>query len=281
MSAATDDSGKTRHRRQDFYVLRFLCTGLAFFSFGFFGLMFRIVVYPPLLLLTPEQRQPIARALIRGFFRAFVRLLRISGAMTLHIDHPERLQAPGTLIAANHPSLIDVVVLVSLIPDACCIVKESLWSNAFMKGPLRAAGYIPNSDPESMFAAAVRNLRAGSAVVIFPEGTRTERGGRPVFGRSAANLSVRGGAPLLPVHISVDPTTLTRNEPWYEVPYRRVRFRLSVGSALDPRSDPATAQVNEPVTLKVRRQQARLEDFMNTRLAGTGAADQEQQRPVT
>ncbi|MBM4204138.1 MAG: 1-acyl-sn-glycerol-3-phosphate acyltransferase [Gammaproteobacteria bacterium] len=194
MSVATDNRDQSRQRPQDYYVLRFICTGLAFFCFGLFGLLFRLFVYPPLLLLRRDPGQPLARRLISGFFRTFVETLRLTGVLTLHIDRPENLRTPGALIVANHPSLLDVVILIGLIPDACCIVNESLWSNALMKGPLNAAGYIPNGDPAQTFDAAQRYLKEGSPVVIFPEGTRTERGSRPVFGRSAANLSVRGGA---------------------------------------------------------------------------------------
>lgn len=247
-------------RRQDFYALRFIATGFAFFTFGLFGLLFRLLAYPPLLLVrTPDRRRRIARSLIRGFFRAFIGMLRLLGVLTLSVENRSGLATRGSLVVANHPSLLDVVLLVALTPDACCVVKKELWSNPFMNGPLRAAGYIDNGDPVAMLEAAQKDLAAGSPIIIFPEGTRTERGGRPVFGRSAANLSVRSGRPVIPVFIAVDPTTLTRNEHWYEVPYRRVRFRLSVGAAFDPAH---AGNPGEPVTLRVRRQQEQIVGFM-------------------
>ncbi|WP_245395071.1 hypothetical protein [methane-oxidizing endosymbiont of Gigantopelta aegis] len=41
----------------------------------------------------------------------------------------DKLNRPGQLIVANHPTLIDIVFLISRIPYACCIVKDSLWHN--------------------------------------------------------------------------------------------------------------------------------------------------------
>jgi hypothetical protein len=39
---------------------------------------------------------------------------------------------------------------------------------------------------------------------------------------------------VTPVFIAVDPTTLTKADPWYRVPARRPHFSLRVGDDLDP-----------------------------------------------
>ena len=278
MSAATDP--KNTAARQDFYLLRLLATGLAFALFGVFGLLFRLLAYPLLLLLTgePLRRRRIARLLIGGFFRAFIELMVLLRAMTYRVDGAARLRQPGTLIVSNPPSLFDVVMLVAFVPDACCVVKKALWSNPFMNGPLRAADYIDNGDPLAMLERARAEVLTGAPLIIFPEGTRTEKGGRPVFGRSAANLSVRSGRPVVPVFIQVEPTTLTRNERWYEVPYRRVRFTLTVGEPCEP---VAAGETDLPVTVQVRRQQDRIMAFMNRMLDGDHPAPPEDPRAQT
>lgn len=252
-----------RPRRQDAWPLRFFGTGFAFCTFAFMGIIFRLLVWPPLMLLVQDnhRRRNIARSLIHHFFRAFIRMLELLTVIVCDVRQVERLRLPGALIVANHPSLLDVVLLVSLVPDACCVVKKELWSNPFMNGPLRAAGYIDNGDPVAMFEAAQAELESGASLVIFPEGTRTERGSAPAFGRSAANLAVRSRHPIVPVCIQVDPTTLTRNERWYEVPYRRVWFTLTVGEILEP-----TPAADVPVTIQVRRMQEKLLAFIYRQL---------------
>jgi len=138
-------------------------------------------------------------------------------------------------VIANHPSLIDVVVLISVIPDANCIVKQSLWHNPFTRGPIRAAQYISNSGSLDMLEEAADALREGQTLIVFPEGTRTTSGQPPEFHRGAASIALRGAQVITPVIIRVEPTTLTKAEPWYSVPSRRFHFLLRRGQDIDPR----------------------------------------------
>jgi hypothetical protein len=54
--------------------------------------------------------------------------------MTYQIEGGERLQRDGLLVLANHPTLIDVVCLISLLPNADCVVKRAVACNPFMRG---------------------------------------------------------------------------------------------------------------------------------------------------
>ena len=71
----------------------------------------------------------------------------------------ERLAAPGQLVVANHPSLIDVLFIGAQMPQVGCIVKESLQRNPFLGAPIRWAGYIPNSTPEHLIENCLTTLR--------------------------------------------------------------------------------------------------------------------------
>src|ERR1022692_977693 len=79
---------------------------------------------------------------------------------------------PG-LVIGNHPTLLDVVVLISRLPQADCIVKKELWNNMFLRGIVTRAGYLPNDDGPGLVAAALERVKKGRRVVIFPEGTRS------------------------------------------------------------------------------------------------------------
>jgi len=151
------------------------------------------------------------------------------------VEGAERLGRPGQMVIANHPSLIDVVVLIAFIRDANCVVKQSLWENPCMRGPIRAAQYISNSGSMDMLDEAAGALQSGETLIIFPEGTRTVPGTNPEFHRGAVAIAVRGASVVTPVVISVTPTTLTKAEPWYSIPSRRFHFRLRVGEDIDPR----------------------------------------------
>jgi len=218
------------------YLWRLVFTALSFALFGLGGLVLRLMVFPVLGLLpaSPLRKRQRARAVISGALRFFVEFMRWTGVLTYSVQGIERLGQPGQMIIANHPSLIDVVVLISCIRDANCVVKESLWQNSFMRGPIRAAGYISNDGSIEMLETAAQVLKEGQTLIIFPEGTRTTPGQPPNFHRGAASIALRGAKMITPVRISVTPTTLTKAEPWYSIPERRVHFSFEVGDKIDP-----------------------------------------------
>jgi 1-acyl-sn-glycerol-3-phosphate acyltransferase len=49
------------------------------------------------------------------------------------------------------------------------------------------------------FVATIEKLKAGNSIVIFPEGTRSEDGTIGPFKKGGLLLSVRSGAPLVPI----------------------------------------------------------------------------------
>lgn len=218
------------------YLWRLVFTALSFALFGLGGLVLRLMVFPLLSLLpaSPLRKRQRARAVISGAFRCFVEFMRFTGVLTYSVKGIERLGLPGQMVIANHPSLIDVVVLIAFIRDANCVVKESLWHNPFMRGPIRSAGYISNDGSIDMLEKAVQVLQDGQTLIIFPEGTRTTPGQSPCFHRGAAAIALRGAKMITPVRISVKPTTLTKAEPWYSIPSQRFHFSLEVGDKVDP-----------------------------------------------
>jgi len=127
-----------------------------------------------------------------------------------------------------------VVMLMSLLPNAQCIVKNQLWNHRFLGPLMRRAGYIRNDlEPEDLLAACQESLAKGQSLIIFPEGTRSEPGQAPKFRRGFANLATLAKAEMQLVTITCTPPTLIKGEPWWKVPPVRPVFRLVVGERLD------------------------------------------------
>jgi len=225
-------------RFRDAYYWRLLATALSFCVFGLGSLCLGLLVFPLLACLPggAVRHRQRARHTISWLFWRFIRLMRGLGVLTYRIDGADRLGRPGQLIIANHPSLIDVVFLIGLVRHANCVVKHSLFGNPFTRGPIREAQYIGNDGSIDMLDNAVASLRQGQPLIIFPEGTRTPPGQAPAFHRGAAAIALRGAKIITPVTITVSPTTLTKNEPWYRIPRRRVHFTLNVGADIDPQA---------------------------------------------
>lgn len=210
---------------------RILATGLSFVAFGLGGLLLGGLVLPLLLgvVRDPQRRQRLARRLVQQAFAGHVALMHRLGVLTYQIEGRERLDRQGLLVLANHPTLIDVVFLVSLLPNADCVVKRAVALNPFMRGPVRAAGYVSNDDGAGLVDDCIGAVRAGGNLVIFPEGTRSVPGQPPRLQRGAANIAVRGRFDITPVTITCVPATLSKGQKWYRVPSRRFHIRVQVG----------------------------------------------------
>ncbi|CAB3781019.1 lysophospholipid acyltransferase family protein [Paraburkholderia fynbosensis] len=216
------------------YLWRFCATGMAFVIFGVCGMLFSVLVFP-LAWLWPHRasRQRAVTGVIHWFFRALVAVLRRIGVMALDVSGSDALRAGGpAIVVANHPTYLDVMVLLSLTPRACCVVKNAHWRNPCFWGIVRAAQYVSNADPAELIEAGARQLAAGYTMIIFPEGTRSPAPNRlHAFSRGFAHMALKVGAPIVPVLMDCDPPAFTRQMRWYDVPARAFRMRVNV---LDP-----------------------------------------------
>lgn len=248
-------------------ALRFFGTALSFAVFGLGGLCLALLVFPALWLLPGgrEAREVRARRIIRASFRAFLWMMESLGVLELELRDLSVLnEDSGTVVVANHPTLIDVILLLAHLEHANCVVKGDLWRNPFLGGVVRAAGYIQNADQDRVLAQCEHVLRSGENIVLFPEGTRSRPGQPLKLKRGAAAIALRAGAPMRLIHISCEPITLTKLEPWYRIPKCRPRFSLRVGERIF-----AAALVPEGVPPSIATR--RLTNVLKQRLTGSGA----------
>lgn len=213
---------------------RVMATAIAFSVFGIGGVALRLIAFPCLQISVrnPARRIKYARLVIHYAFRAFIELMRVLGILRYRIDGLEKLGQGGQLVLANHPTLIDVVFLISLLPNADCVVKSSLASNPFTRGPVQATNYICNDVGADLVQDCIASVKSGNSLVIFPEGTRTPVDGVMRLQRGAANIAVRGACDITPVSIRCVPLSLTKGLPWWKVPRRRMQFTITVHDAI-------------------------------------------------
>ncbi|PNQ95658.1 1-acyl-sn-glycerol-3-phosphate acyltransferase [Azospirillum argentinense] len=242
-------------------------TGFAFaFLFGG-GAILAPTVFPLVALTSPAGavRRQRCQHLVHLIFRFYIRMLRVLRVIDVEVEGAERLRdGHGKLVVANHPSLLDVVLLMALMPRAQCIVKKELWESRWLGGMVRGAGYIRNDlDPEALLDACRAALEAGDGLIIFPEGTRTVPGEPVRFRRGFANLATLLEAEVQPVTITCNPPTLIKGEKWWMIPPRRPIFRVMVGDRLD-----VTGLLGYQYrSLAARKLVRSLEDYFAERLA--------------
>ncbi len=221
--------------RRQTYFWRVFVTGTCFALFGIGGLILGLLVFPVLMALPgePARRRIRTRSLVQRAFRLFVATMSGLGGIRYEFRGADRLGRPGQLIIANHPTLIDVVLIVAFTPAPACVVKAALFANPFTRHVVRAAGYISNMPTDAMIEGAVNALKSGDSLVMFPEGTRTRPGQAMHFHRGVARVAVEGASVLTPIYISVDEPFLNKSQPWYRAPPRRPNLVIEVGADID------------------------------------------------
>jgi len=185
-----------------------------------------------------QTRNRRAQLIIRESFRVYIGMLRGLRVLKLEVVGAEKLSAcTGKLIIANHPTLIDIVLLTALLPDAKCVVKSELFANRLLRSLVKAAGYIRNDyyEPEVLIEKCRETLAAGNNLIIFPEGTRSVPGKPLHFQRGFAHIATLTGVIIQPITITCDPITLVKGEPYYRIPDSRPSFRVEVADEIDPK----------------------------------------------
>jgi 1-acyl-sn-glycerol-3-phosphate acyltransferase len=126
------------------------------------------------ILLPRRLGRPFGRRMISWGFRVYLRILTLCCACRFDLGEIDRLRGQGPLIvAANHPSLLDAVMIVSRLPNAVCVMKAALMDNLLFGAAARLACYIRNDVALKVILSAREELQDGAHLVIFPEGSRT------------------------------------------------------------------------------------------------------------
>ena len=112
------------------------------------------------------------------------------------------------IIAPNHPSTLDPVIVTGQFPEQMHIlIDNTLFKLPGVGAYLQRTGHIPvvPGEGRTAFDAAVDLLAAGENVGIFPEGRISPLTGGSYPGRTgAARLALLTGAPIVPVGIYID-----------------------------------------------------------------------------
>jgi 1-acyl-sn-glycerol-3-phosphate acyltransferase len=221
------------------YTYRVLGKWFSFFYFGLISLILVIIVFPVMFFVfhPGERFKKYGRRFISSSMRFFVSLMHFIGIVNLETDNRENYRhLSSKIIVANHPSLLDVVMLLSLVPNADCIVNTDLNRNFIVKGIVRQLYILNSLDPENIFQACAESLKQGNCLIIFPEGTRTPRYGKVILKRGAARVSLYSGCNIVPVHIGgTDKYGLGKGDSWTGFnPQERYIYRITMGAEINP-----------------------------------------------
>lgn len=141
----------------------------------------------------------------RAWARGLYRLCGIS----LTVEGAEHMDANGAyVIVANHASYMDIAALFASLPKLPqFMAKRELAKLPFLGAALRSGRHIlvnrgNHASAKSSLDNAAESLKAGAAILIFPEGTRSTEGRIARFKTGAFRLAKLGEVQILPVGIN-------------------------------------------------------------------------------
>jgi 1-acyl-sn-glycerol-3-phosphate acyltransferase len=182
----------------------------------------------------------IGRVGIAYGYRLFWAVARASGL--LHMDAAvlrSLADERGLVIVANHPSLLDALMLVAQLPRSVCVMKASLMRNPLLGPGAKLARYISNDCPRRMVRLAVEDVLAGGQLVMFPEGTRTTGASLNAFHGGFAVIAHRAGVPVQTVFIDTPSPYLGKGWPLWKLPPLPIEFSVRLGRRFEPGAEAA------------------------------------------
>lgn len=207
---------------------------------GVISLAWNLVAFVLKFVLRGRLARRVGCAGIAYGYRFYWACARASGLMRLEAESLDALRdVPGGLvIAANHPSLLDALMIVARLPRSACIMKGSLMRNPFLGAGAGLAGYVPNESTRTMVRTSVERLHEGCQLVVFPEGTRSPSPRRlHPFSRSIPLIAQRARVPIQTVVIETDSPYLAKGWPLWKLPPIPIVFRARLGERFEPSAD--------------------------------------------
>lgn len=211
------------------------------------------------------------RDLIRGLFSFWLRLaIRIG---TFQIDFPDAAKLAthrGGIIAPNHPSLLDAVLLLATVPNAVCIMRAGLMKSPFLGGAARLARFIGNDEGAALIRDGIERLQRGESLLIFPEGTRSHITAVNSFKKGFALMATKTEAPIQTVFIEREGRYLAKGTSLFAPATLPIRLRIHLGEQIHPEKGETAQALSH-----------RLEEYFRAHLENTGDSIRLTSSPVS
>ena len=250
------------------YLFNFCGCFMKIFAMTVFGVgavILAVFVFPFIRLFTLRRKYfgVVARAYVSHTFRVFLGFLNILHVSIRKVENEDDYRnIHSKIIIANHPSLLDFVYIMSLVPNSTCIVRGGLTKTP-LRGVIKQA-YITNTTTfEDMCVECKKLTDIGCNVIIFPEGTRTPRHGKNNYKKGAARIALYCGCDVQPIFIGgSDKYGLGKHDPLWS--YNHVEPYLYDFKKLPVISIDEYKDLSEPIAAK------RLTDKMEEVLKSAG-----------
>ena len=249
------------------YIWHVIVKLISYAIFWVSSLLAGLFVFPILQVLAgfSEKRfKVIARKFNHACFILYIHIITFIGCIRVTVENKEALSdLRSKVVIANHPSILDVVILFSLIPRANCIVKGDLVNNKFVSLIVRNL-YIPNNIPfDEQLKQAKQSMDEGNNLIIFPEGTRSEHGKPWEFKKGAARFAIYSKKDIVPIFFGGNEKIgMSKHDKVLEYhPTERYHYNLKVLPTIK-----VEEFTQEPMTKEATRLTAKMKEILEKEL---------------
>ncbi|MGP1475090.1 MAG: lysophospholipid acyltransferase family protein [Treponema sp.] len=185
------------------YAYRAFMKLFFYFFFGTGSIFLALAVFPWIrVFVHPKKKfQTAARAYVSRTFRFFVNFMRFTRVISLKTGGLEKYRnLYSKVLVANHPSMLDFVFIMSMVPNANCIVRGGL-TKTVLAGVIKQAYIVNTLDFDELCRRCKETIDEGNNVIIFPEGTRTPRHGTNPYKKGAARIAYYSKCDIQPIFV--------------------------------------------------------------------------------
>lgn len=190
-----------------------------FFIFGIGAVILNFLLFPFI-----KNNKELCSDIIHNTWRFFVNLMMFLKLFRLDVKKLEKIE--NKVIVSTHPSFIDIVILIALIPRSTCFVKKELAHNPILKNLVTSIFITNEVELDELKSESKKMLDRGFNVIIFPSGIRHRRDEFPKIRKGASLVALNAGKNIVPVKVFSDRDFLFINQPFYAVSDRCVNFEI-------------------------------------------------------
>jgi 1-acyl-sn-glycerol-3-phosphate acyltransferase len=205
---------------------------------GIICLTWSVVAIPLYFLLPRDLGTAVGRRGIMGGFRLYSWSLSLTRSYHLDLKAIDTLKGqPPMILAPNHPSLIDALLILTRHPNIVCVMKAELMRNIFLGAGSRLARYVRNGSSRQMVKESVAHLKRGGVLLLFPEGTRTTQAPINPLVASVGLIAKHAAVPVQTLIIETDSPYLSKTWPLFRRPSLPITYRVRLGKRFAPPTD--------------------------------------------
>ena len=209
------------------------------FLFGFFGcgaMILNFAIFPFIAtFIKQEKRRHTYCKVVHKTWKFFCDLMQKSNCIKINFDSAEEIKnLKSKIIVANHPSFIDIVILIGYLPNTICVAKKELRKNFFMGNIVKSLFLINDENKEILIQETTKILDEGFNIIVFPTGTRTDTNTELKLHKGASLMALHTKTDIIPINIHCDKKFLAKNQCFCDANSQTINYNITVNNTITP-----------------------------------------------